>query len=378
MRTDMQTRSNSPGTMCEPIPIMRPSLPPLEEYVKRLRKIWESRMLSNFGDNAKELEAKAQRYLGNPNVRAISSCDTALILGLAALQIPKGSECIVTPFTFNSTVNAIIWNNLRPRFVDIDPLTFNLNPREVERAITRRTRTIMATHVFGNPCDIRELQRVAGEHHINLVFDAAHAYGGDYRGKKIGSVGDIEAFSLSGTKLVTGGEGGLLATKSEELVMKVEFLRNYGFFGNYNSIYVGLNGKMSELNAALGCLTIDMIEVAIKRRNEIAVMYRNELKDVSGLTFQAIENQSRCTYKDFGVRIHKHRNLIEGRLAKMGIQTKRYFLPTHKMPAYAAFTKEPLPETDRLYTEILCLPIFNEMDDSAVLTVCEAIKASMR
>lgn len=360
------------------IPIMRPSLPPLEDYVKRLRKIWDSRMLSNFADNNKELEAKAQKYLANPHVRSASSCDTALVLGLAALQMPRESECIVTPFTFNSTINAIIWNGLRPRFVDIDPFTFNIDPREVEGAITERTRAIVATHVFGNPCDIRGLQRIADSRDLHLIFDAAHAYGASYEGEKIGSLGEIEAFSLSGTKLVTGGEGGLLATTSAEIIRRFELLRNYGFYGDYNSIYVGLNGKMSELNAALACLTIDTIDAAIKRRNEIADIYREELEEVDDLTFQVIEKKSRCAYKDFGLRIHRKRSQVEKTLSTMKIQTKRYFLPAHTMPAYAGYCSERLPQTERLYSEILCLPIFNEMEDSAVQSVCDAIRESLR
>ncbi len=335
-------------------------------------------MLSNFGENAGELEARARKYLGNKHVLAVSSCDTALILGLAALHIPPGSECIVTPFTFNSTINSIIWNGLRPRFADIDPFTFNLCPDEIERAITKQTKAIVATHVFGNPCDIKELQRIADEHNLHLVFDAAHAYGSLYKRKKIGSFGEVEAFSLSGTKLVTGGEGGLFATTDGELAEKFKFLRNYGFYGDYNSIYVGLNGKMSELNAALACLTIETIEDAIASRNRIAGAYMNELCEIDGVTFQSIDRQSRCAYKDFGIRIKKGRNRIERALSAKMIQTKRYFLPAHNMPAYAAYSKKSLPETERLYSEILCLPMFNEMDDSSVQIVCEAIKTSLR
>jgi len=372
----MPAKKGGSRTTKTPIPIMRPSLPSLEVYTKRLRRIWDSRMLSNFGENTQELEMKAQKYLGNTHVRAVSSCDTALILGLAALKIPRGSECIVTPFTFNSTINAIIWNGLRPCFVDIDPLTFNICPDEVEKAISQQTKAIVATHVFGNPCNIRELLRIADEHGLHLVFDAAHAYGSLYKGRKIGSLGEVEAFSLSGTKLVTGGEGGLLATTSAEVVRKIELLRNYGFYGDYNSMYVGLNGKMSELNAALACLTIDTIEAAVKRRNEIASIYREELQDLDGLTFQSIDKQSRCAYKDFGVRIRRKRDQIEKELSANKIQTKRYFLPAHTMPAYVGFQSASLHETERLYSEILCLPIYNEMGDSAVRSVCEAFRKS--
>lgn len=360
------------------MPIMKPSLPPLENYVKRLRKIWDSRMLSNFGVNAQELETKAQKYLGNRHVRTVSSCDTALILGLAALQIPRESECIVTPFTFNSTINAILWNGLHPRFVDIDSSTFNINPREVEMAITERTKAIVATHVFGNPCDIKGLRKIADKHGIHLVFDAAHAYGALYKGKKIGSFGDMEAFSLSGTKLVTGGEGGLLATTSADLIRRVEFLRNYGFYGDYSSLYVGLNGKMSELNAALACLTIDTIDRAIERRNQIATLYKKELDGVDCISFQKIDQSSTSAYKDFGVRIRKRRDKIQKGLTTNGIQTKRYFLPAHRMPAFMTYCSYPLPVTEELYQEILCLPIFNEMDDAQVLTVCERIESELR
>lgn len=356
---------------------MRPSLPPIEKYEKRLRKIWDCRMLSNFGENARELETKARKYLGNKHIMAVSSCDTALILGIAALQIPRGSECIVTPFTFNSTINSIIWNGLKPRFADIDPLTFNLDPSAVENAITPNTRAIMATHVFGNPCDINGLEKVAEDHDLHLIFDAAHAYGSLYNGRKIGSLGEIEAFSLSGTKLVTGGEGGLLATKNASIANRFELLRNYGFLGDYNSIYVGLNGKMSELNAALACLTIDTIEATVKIRNNIAGVYHDELECLDGIEFQSVSPHCRCAYKDFGIRIHGNRDRVEQALSAKKIQTKRYFLPAHKMVAYAAYSDGRLPETERIYAEILCLPIFNEMEDSTAMRVCQAIKASL-
>jgi dTDP-4-amino-4,6-dideoxygalactose transaminase len=262
--------------------------------------------------------------------------------------------------------------------VDIDPQTFNINPREVEMAITDRTKAIVATHVFGNPCDLKELRRIADEHGLHLVFDAAHAYGALYKGKKIGSFGDMEAFSLSGTKLVTGGEGGLLATTSADLIKRVEFLRNYGFYGDYNSLYVGLNGKMSELNAALACLTIDTIDTAIKRRNQIASFYRRELDGVDCISFQKIDQSSTSAYKDFGVRIRKRRDKIQKGLTTSGIQTKKYFMPAHRMPAFMNYCPYPLPVTEKLYEEILCLPIFNEMDDAQVLIVCERIESELR
>jgi len=356
------------------IPIMRPSLPPLDLYTKRLRRIWNSRMLSNFGENAKELEHKAQRYLGNRNVRATSSCDVALILGISALSLPKGSRCIVTPFTFNSTINAILWNGLKPDFVDIDDETFDLDPACVRKAIKNDTSAIIATHVFGNPCEIGELREIASSHGLPLIFDAAHAYGSTYHGKKVGTFGDIEVFSMSGTKLVTAGEGGLIAATRPEIISKFERLRNYGFYGDYNSIYVGMNGKISELNAALGCLTIDGIEKAVKRRNEIASQYIESLGQSEGIGFQRVDHHCRSAYKDFGIKIARGNAGAEKRLKSKLIQTKRYFLPAHWMKAFSEFRTRPLPKTDKLYGEILCLPIYNEMTDSEVKRVCQAVK----
>jgi dTDP-4-amino-4,6-dideoxygalactose transaminase len=356
------------------IPIMRPSLPPFDLYMKRLRRIWNSRMLSNFGENAKELEHKAQRYLGNRNVRATSSCDVALILGISALSLPKGSRCIVTPFTFNSTLNAILWNGLKPEFVDIDDETFNLDPTYVRKAINRSTSAIVSTHVFGNPCEIKELREIADERDLPLIFDAAHAYGSIYQGKMIGTFGDIEVFSMSGTKLVTAGEGGLLATTSPDIAHKFELLRNYGFYGDYNSHYVGMNGKISELNAALGCLTIDGIERAVKRRNEIASEYIESLGQSRGIEFQRVAPDCRSAYKDFGIKIARGSGRVEKRLSSKSIQTKRYFLPAHWMKAFSEFKTRPLPKTDNLYRDILCLPIYNEMRDYEVKRVCQAVK----
>jgi len=370
-----QVRRNS--TMGKPkrIPIMKPSLPPLDLYIQRLERIWKSRMLSNFGENARELEQKARRYLGNKHVRAAASCDVALILGISALSLPKGGKCIVTPFTFNSTVNAIIWNGLKPDFADIDEQTFNLDPTCVRKAIKKETSAIVATHVSGNPCKIKELREIANEHSLPLIFDAAHAYGSIYHGKKVGTFGDIEVFSMSGTKLVTAGEGGLIATTKPEIISKFEMLRNYGFYGDYNSHYVGMNGKISELNAALGCLTIDGIEKAVKRRNEIASQYVESLCGSSDMKFQCVNPDCRSAYKDFGIRISRGRDKLEKRLNSKSIQTKRYFLPAHWMKAFSEFKTRPLPKTDKVYGEILCLPIYNEMSDSEVKRVCQVIKA---
>lgn len=358
------------------IPIMRPQLPPLERYVELLRRVWDSHMLSNFGPLAREFESGAQAYLGNPHIRAIASGDIGLIAAIAALDLPKGSEAIVPAFTFNSTVNAIAWNGLVPVFADVDPRTFNADPADVAARVTSRTRLVLATHVFGNPADADAL--AAAARGTPVIYDAAHGYGSRYRGRAIGggSLGTFEVFSFSGTKLVTSGEGGLVAARDAELARKIEYLRAYGFQGDYESHMVGLNGKLSELNAALGVLSIETAEAAVARRQEIAATYRRLLAAVPGIGFQHVDPRDRSTFKDFAIVLPDGatRDRVEAALAAEAVQTKRYFRPAHQMRAYRHWASGPLPRTEELYARILCIPIFNELPDSDIERVAELVR----
>jgi len=227
--------------------------------VELLRDIWDLHMLSNFGKYARLFEQRAQAQLGTPRVRAVASCDIGLVIALAALDLPAGGEAIVPSFTFNSTINAIVWNRLTPVFADIDPWRLTLDPAEVERLTGPGTAVVVGTHVFGNPCDHDAIRAAAGPG-IPVVYDAAHAFGTRYRGRAAGTLGDAEVFSFSGTKLVTSAEGGLVAVTRDDLVTRIEYLRAYGFQTDYESHVVGINGKISELNAALGALTIETLQ----------------------------------------------------------------------------------------------------------------------
>jgi len=353
------------------IPIMRPELPPLERYVALLQEVWDSHMLSNFGVFAKLFEARAQAFLGTPRVRCVASGDIGLIVALKALDLPAGGEAIVPSFTFNSTVNAILWNGLTPVFADIGPQTLTVDPADVERLLTPRTAVIVATHVFGAPCDADALRRVAAGRPI--VYDAAHAFGTRYRGRPAGTLGDLEVFSFSGTKLVTSGEGGLIAAATDDLVRRIEFGRAYGFQDDYESHFVGINGKLSELNAALGVLTVERIEQAVERRAAIAARYRTSLADIPGLAFQHVDARDRSTYKDFALLV-PGRDALEARLAAAGIQTKRYFRPCHTMRGYRGHATRPLPRTEETYARILCIPIFNELSDDDVDRVVSVVR----
>jgi dTDP-4-amino-4,6-dideoxygalactose transaminase len=358
------------------IPICRPELPPLERYVELLRDIWDLHMLSNFGKYARLFEQRAQAQLGTPRVRAVASCDIGLVIALAALDLPAGGEAIVPSFTFNSTINAIVWNRLTPVFADIDPGRLTLDPAEVERLTGRGTAVVVGTHVFGNPCD-HDALRAAGPG-IPIVYDAAHAFGTRYRGRAAGTLGDAEVFSFSGTKLVTSAEGGLVAVMRDDLVPRIEYLRAYGFQTDYESHVVGINGKISELNAALGALTIETVGAAVDRRQEIAARYRRGLSGLPGVGFQQVDERDRSTYKDFAILCDHGRDGLERRLAAAGIQTKRYFRPTHTMRAYRHFGGRPLPRTEDVADRILCLPIFNEISDAEVDEVIGHVRAHFR
>lgn len=372
----MTTRSTATASYL--VPITRPWLPPLADYVGLLERIWSSRMLSNFGPLAVELEEQSRTYLGSRFLLSASSGDVALILAVRALGLPPGSRVIVPSFTFNSTVNAILWNGLRPVLVDIHPETFNLDPTRVRERLDGAG-AVVATHVFGNPADVDALGRLSADAEIPLLFDAAHGYGSLHDGRHVGTFGAMEVFSLSGTKPVTSGEGGMVVTNDPELAEKIRYLRAYGFQTDYVSHYVGLNGKLSEMHAALGLLTMARIEEALAARLRHVAAYRQRLGLLPGLSFQRVAPSDRSTYKDLAVLFADTttRNRVELALSAAGIQTKRYFHPCHTMPAYRSFADEPLPVTESVYARILCLPLFEELAEDERELVCSIVEKAI-
>lgn len=359
------------------IPIMRPWLPPLDEYVDLLQEIWDSRMLSNFATFSQRLEDVAKASLGSSHVLATSSGDVALIVTLKALEVPRGAPCFVSDFTFNSTVNAALWNGLRPVLVDIDPDTLNMSSSSLRTAmdVHQTPGVVLATHVFGNPCDTESLGVAAADHGSYLVFDAAHAYGSLHDGRPVGSFGDAEVFSLSGTKLVTSAEGGLISTPHDWLAERVVYLRAYGFQHDYRSKYVGINGKLSELHAALGVLTLPHIEAIVERHGELVNAYRRRLGDLVG--WQVIGPHDRSTYKDLVIRLGGRRMVVETALEHAGVQVKRYFVPLHKMQPYSRFAFGSLAITEEVYETSLCIPIFVDIEDTAVDRICDTIAGAV-
>jgi dTDP-4-amino-4,6-dideoxygalactose transaminase len=361
------------------IPIARPQLPDRDQFMDLVADLYESRMLSNFGKYCRLLEERAAEAIDHPSPRCVASCDVGLVLAWKALGCRSG-EVIVPSFTFCSTVNALKWNNLTPVFADIDPSTFCLDPGDVRRRITRKTVGIAATHTYGCPAAIAELVQIARDSNLKLVFDAAHGLGAAYQGQGLGAFGDASAFSLSGTKLVTSGEGGLVTFRDPDATRRFERLRGYGFIGDYNCHDAGLNGKLSELNAGLGWLSLGMLADAADHRREQVRLYVEELSDCRGVKFQYVPKGCVHGYKDLAVRFDRpeDRAAAEQALTDRGVQTKRYFLPVHRMKAYAEFADAKLPVTNAVYERILCLPIFSDLSNAQIRQICRTIRAVVR
>jgi dTDP-4-amino-4,6-dideoxygalactose transaminase len=363
------------------IPITRPELPSIDAYTALLREVWDSRMLSNFGPLATQLEAQTTAYLGVPT-RVVVSGDIGLTLTIAALDLPRGSACLVPSFTFNSTINAALWNGLRPVFVDIDSQSLTMDPADARAAAATEgdVSLILATHVFGNPADADGFTALATDIGARLVFDAAHGYGSIRGTSHVGTLGDAEVFSLSGTKPVTSGEGGIIASRDEELLDRIKLLRGYGFFGDYNSKLVGLNGKMSELHAALGLLAMARIEEALANRERLLALYHERLDALPGLTFQAVRDVDRSTFKDFAILFENGpaRDRVEAALSAADVQTKRYFRPCHGMDAYRRYDMRPLPNTNDVHARILCVPLFEGLTEPEISLITATIGDALR
>ena len=357
------------------LPITKPTLKIDGKLMRRIEGTLESGMITNH-ELVREFENAMVSYLGSPFAVALANCTSGLMLTLKCLEL-RG-EVILPSFTFVASAHSVLWNGLRPRFVECDPLTFNISPEAVAEAIGPETSAIMGVHIFGNPAPIGELEEIAGDAKIPLIFDSAHGMGAQYRGKKIGNFGDAEIFSFSPTKLVVAGEGGAVTTGSKELYDNLIVGRNYGNPGDYDCPFAGLSARLPEINAALGLSSLANIEDFVGRRNELADKYRGALS-MGGLRFQAVDPGNRATYKDFALVVNEEefgltRDVLELALAEEGISTRKYFdPPVHLQKAYRKFGPPSLPVTEGLARNILCIPMFTHMSEDILEKVCFAI-----
>jgi dTDP-4-amino-4,6-dideoxygalactose transaminase len=358
--------------------IVRPVLPDFNEMSDEVQGILKSGMVTK-GQHLRAFEQAVQEPLGVRHAVAVSSCTTGLMLTYKGLGLT--GDVVVPSFTFMATVSALVWAGLRPVFADVDRGTTNLDPAAAEAAITPQTSAIVAVHNFGNPADIDALQDVANRHGLKLVFDSAHGFGALYQGKPVGSQGDAHVYSLSPTKLLIAGEGGIVATNHDDLADKIRIGREYGNSGSYDSAFAGINARMPEINALMGLHSLQRLEEAAQRRNETVAIYHELLGCLPGVHFQEVRPGNRNSYKDFSITIDPQtfgleRDDLMQALAAENVDTRKYYdPPVHRQTAYAHYADDTdLANTNWLATYSVSLPIWSNMENETAMKICQAVQ----
>lgn len=365
------------------LPFNRPAPLELSEISGPLKEALASGMLTK-GRYLTEYESALAKHLQVKHALAVSSCTTGLMLTYQSLGI-KG-EVLVPSFTFVATTQALLWNGLKPVFVDIDPVRLLIDPADVESKITERTAAIVAVHTFGNPAPIAELEKIAARYKLPLVFDAAHGFGCQYQGRPVGGHGLAEVFSTSPTKLLVTGEGGVVATNDDRIADWIRVGREYGNPGDYDCPFAGINARLSEPAAILGLASLARLDREQARRQEISAAYDRALAGTPGIVFHQTNPQGRSSYKDHSIIIEADkfgldRDGLAAALAAENIPTKFYYdPPVHRQKAYRDFAPTPgsLPVTEAMAKKILSLPMFSGLTDGQVELTADAIRAIQR
>lgn len=367
--------------MKKQLTVTSPLLPPLEEFIPYLQKIWDSKWITNNGEMHKELERQLSKYLGVQYISLFTNGTLPLITALQALEIE--GEVVTTPYSFVATTHSIWWNKLQPVFVDVDTKTGNLDPKKIESAITDKTTAIMPVHVYGNPCDVEAIQKIADKHNLKVIYDAAHAFGVKINGHSILNYGDLSTLSFHATKTYTTVEGGALICHSAEMKQKIDHLKNFGFAGETSVVAPGINSKMDEIRAAFGLLNLKYIDAAIANRKHIAELYRSGLSSVCGIRFMDDMNGVTHNYSYFPifVDVEKYgmtRDELYDLLKKHNIYGRRYFYPLiscfEPYKNYTSASIQNLTNASKLADEVICLPIYAELVEEDVNRIIDVIK----
>lgn len=360
------------------VQIVRPLLPDFSEMTAAVQDVFQTGMVTK-GKYLRAFEEAVAQHLGVKHAIGVSSCTSGLMLTYKGLGL--SGDVVVPSFTFMATVSSLVWCGLRPIFADVNPGSTNLDPAAAEAAITPQTSAIVAVHNFGNPADIDGLQAVARKHHLKLIFDSAHGFGALYQGQPVGGQADAHIFSLSPTKLLIAGEGGIVSTNDDALASKLCMGREYGNDGNYDSAFAGLNARMPEFNAILGLRSLDQLEAAAQSRNETAGYYHEMLERIPGIGFQEVLAGNRNSYKDFSITVDPNsfgltRDQLALALAAENIDTRKYYEPpVHRQMAYRGYDHgSALPNTEWLAEHSLSFPIWSAMEAEVVAGICRAIE----
>lgn len=340
------------------IPVTKPFLPPQEEYEKYLDGIWKREWLTNNGPLVNELELQLKEYLGLKHLLYVGNGTIALQMAIKTLDL-KG-EIVTTPFSYVATTSSIVWEGCKPVFVDIDPNTFNIDPLKIEAAITSKTTGILATHVYGNPCDIEAIQAIADKHGLKVIYDAAHCFGTKYKGRSVFEYGDISTTSFHATKLYHTIEGGAVFTKDPEILKRMSLLRNFGHNGPERFEGVGINGKNSEFHAAMGLVNLKYISDIMQSRYSQSAYYDTKLKNLKAQK-PSIQKDSAFNYAYYAIVFINELDALKAKdaLEHKKIFPRRYFYPSLSSLDYVH--KFETPVADNISSRVLCLPLFHDL-----------------
>ena len=367
--------------MKDPIYVTKPYLPPLEEFVPYLEQIWESGVLTNNGPFHQKLEQALCEYLGVKYISLFSNGTIALVTALKALRI-RG-EVITTPFSFVATTHALRWNNITPVFVDIDPQTMNLDPTKIEAAITPETTAILPVHCYGNPCDVEAIDVIATKNNLRVIYDAAHAFGVECHCGSVLNHGDLSVLSFHATKVFNTFEGGAIVCQDETMKRKIDYLKNFGFVSETEVVATGINGKMNELQAAMGLLQLKSIDEVILKRAQIDRSYRLSLQGVKGIICCPSTGQNRSNYSYFPILVGDDyplsRDELYEKLKSIGVMSRRYFYPL--LSSFVMYkdlgssATQNLLSASHLSERVLCLPIFPGLSEQDLHLIAEGIRS---
>lgn len=362
----------------KPIMVTRPLFPELEGYHDQLKDVWESQWLSNNGPKHKELENKLKDFIQAKNISLFNNGTIALMTAVQSLRLQ--GEVITTPFTFPATTHVLAWNNITPVFCDIDPERLTIDPTKIESLITAKTSAILATHVYGVPCHVEEIQDIANRHGLKVIYDAAHAFTTEYKGKPIAEYGDISMFSFHPTKLFHTGEGGALVYNDPNLKERIEYLKNFGIKNEEEVLLPGINGKMGELNAAMGLQVLPLVREEQKRRAEIRRIYTEGFSSIPGIKVVAVPEETTQSEQYFCIQVDKDkfgksRDELFCFLRKNNIFARKYFYPLMSdHPCYRVYVNSDLEIAHNVSSQVLCLPFYGALRVKEVSVVLSLIE----
>lgn len=365
----------------EKITVTSPLLPDLEEFHSMLKEIWASRWITNNGSFHQQLEKELATYLKVPYISLFTNGTLPLITALQALRIT--GEVITTPYSFVATTHSLWWNGIKPVFVDVDPVTGNLDPDKIEAAITPRTTAIMPVHVYGTPCDVDRIQEIADRYGLKVIYDAAHAFGVEMDGKSVLNAGDLSTLSFHATKVYNTIEGGALVMQDEQTKKRIDYLKNFGFANEVTVVGPGINGKVDELRAAYGLLNLRQVDAAIEARRHVAERYREALRDVPGVTFFDERPGVRNNYSYFPIFIDERaygtsRDELYFKMKERNVLGRRYFYPLiSEFSTYRGLESarpENLPNACRMANSVICLPMHHALSEDDIERVIDSVR----